>query len=345
MSFQQIKGQDRQIEILKLVWEENRLPCAYLFTGPAGIGKSMVTKEFAKLINCLDNKIGDSCDNCASCVKIDNGNHPDVHWLSAGNFKGDLSETTTDSIKIEDIRRLQNDISLKPYEARIKTFIINDAHNLTLEAANAFLKILEEPPKNSLIILITSHPQLLPATILSRCQKLKFSPLEKDLLEELLNKEYRLDNVLSHYLAYFCEGRLGVALNLKDKDLLLNKNRIIDYFTRPPRSRGGFNDPRINNLDVEFNKNKIKEILGILISWFRDIYFIKIGMPYMQLINIDRENDLVNSMDLYSFSELDSIFGFIARSALYLENNINPKLLLNNLRVTIAANQKNIAPS
>ena len=328
MSFRQIKGQDKQIEILKLVWGENRLPCAYLFTGPAGIGKSMVAKTFAKLINCLDNKSQDSCDSCASCIKIDNGNHPDVHWLSA-----------TDSIKIEDIRQLQNDISLRPYEARIKTFIINDAENLTPEAANAFLKILEEPPKNSLIILITSKPQLLPATILSRCQKLKFPPLQKDLLKELLNKEYGLDNVLSHYLAYFCEGRLGDALNLKNKDLLLNKNRIIDYFTLPPRSRGGFSDSRSNNLDVEFNKNRIKEILGILISWFRDIYFIKIGMPHMQLINIDRKNGLIDSMNLYSLSELDLIFGFIAKSASYLENNINPKLLLSNLRATITTHQ------
>lgn len=329
MSFKQIRGHDRGIQLLKSVWMQNKLPSAYLFVGPEGIGKSFVARTFAKFINCLNKKIDDSCDSCISCIKIDKGIHPDVHLISA-DMGGVSLEVLGDSIKIDQIRQLQKDISLKPYEAKIKIFIINDAEKLTLEASNAFLKILEEPPADSLIILITSKPQLLLPTILSRCQRLKFSPLEKNLLKELLNKEYKLNNILSHYLAYFCEGRLGKALNLKDKDTLINKNRIIDYFT----SLTNYYE------NIEFNKNKIKESLDILSSWFRDMYFIKIGMPYMQLINIDRKNDLMDLMNRYSLIELDSIFDFISCAALYLEQNVNPKLLLSNLKNTVASPRK-----
>lgn len=330
MSFKQIKGHDKQIQMLKVVWQRSKLPFAYLFTGPEGIGKSFVARTFVKSINCLDNKDGDCCDRCASCRRIDSDSHPDLHWLSVTEASNNSLDVTGDSIKIDQIRQLEKEISLKPYEARIKTFMINDAEKLTLEASNAFLKILEEPPKGSLIILITSKPQLLPATIISRCQKLKFFPLQENLLKELLNKEYKLNNTLSHYLAYFCEGRLGKALNLKDKDTLINKNRIIDYFT----------SPKSNYSNIEFNKSKLKESFDILISWFRDMYFIKIGMPYIQLINIDRKDELINLINFYSLIELESIFNFISNAYLYLEQNVNPKLLLSNLKIVLSSNRK-----
>lgn len=330
MSFKRIKGHDRQIEILKRSCAQDRLPCAYLFAGPEGIGKSFVAKEFAKSINCLDNKANDCCDRCPSCLKIDNGNHPDVHWIPYANIIDSPSPSGGDSIKIENIRQLQKEIYLKPFEARTKIFIINDAQVLTLEASNALLNILEEPPRNSLIILITSKTQLLLPTIISRCQKLKFFSLEKNLLEELLTKEHKLNKTLSHYLAYFYEGKLGKALNLKGVDIITNKNRIIDYFTS---ARSSFPD-------IGSDKDKIKEYFNILASWFRDIYFIKIGMPYVQLINGDRKNDLIDAMSRYSLAELDSIFSFISHAFLYLDQNVNPKLLLSNLRIVLNSNRE-----
>ena len=326
MSFKQIKGANRRIQILKSARQADRLPSTYLFSGPEGIGKGLVAKTFAKFINCLDNKDGEPCDRCTSCIKIEKGIHPDVHWLSLDVQAADSSYPTGDSIKIEQVRQVQKDISLRPYEAKIKIFIINDADRLTLEAANAFLKVLEEPPKDSLIILITAKPKLLPATIISRCQKLKFAPLEKNSLEDILKNEYRLDSETSHYLAYFCEGRLGKALRLKDKDVLIDKNRIIDNLTNV---KGQYQD-------AEFNKGRFKEYLDILMSWFRDIYFLKIGSAHQQLINIDRKNDLLNSIGRYSPLELDTIFTFISNAALYLEQNVNPRLLLSNLRMVVS---------
>ena len=337
MSLRDIKGQDKPIQIIKEYLRQGRLAGSYLFTGPQGVGKSRVAGELAKLINCSDHKNNDSCDRCACCLKIDKGSHPDVHWVSADAYGANPADTDGDSIKIEQVRQLQKDIYLRPYEAKIKTFVINDADKLTLEAANALLKILEEPPPDSLIILVTSKPQLLPETIVSRCKRLKFAALEKDALRETLKDDYGLAPALSHYLAYFCEGRLGMALRLKDKDRLLNKNRIIDYFIPPLRAGGGYAGYSGGYPDIEFKKHMIAESLDVLASWFRDIYFIKIGMPYTVLINIDRKNDLINAMGRYSPVQLDSIFNFLSDAALYLQQNVNQKLLLNNLRMALKA--------
>ncbi len=314
MSFKDIKGQDRPVEILKSALRNSSVAGAYLFVGQEGIGKYLVALNFAKAINCLDLK-DDACDTCPSCLKIDKRQHPDVHFVEAQD---------SEAIKIEYIRDLKKDISLRPYEAKKKVFIINDAHNLTAEASNALLKVLEEPPKNSLIILISSKTALLFKTIISRCQILKFHPLNRMQLQEVLKKDYRLGSDSAHFLAYFCEGRIGNALRLKDGDILRNKNMIIDEFTI-------FNRPNfINTLSMQ-NRQDLRSSLNILVAWFRDLYLIKIGMPYSELINLDRKDELLKFMSSYSWLDLDEILNSISDSLLYLEQNINIKLMLSNL--------------
>ncbi len=325
MSFRDIKGHNQPINLLKIALSQNRFASAYLFTGEGGIGKSLVAKTIAKAINCLQNNNFDSCDQCISCRKIENLTHPDVHWITP--------ENQGSAIKIEQIRKLKQDISLKAYQAKSKVFIIEEAHNLTAEAQNAFLKILEEPPAHSLIILISSKPQLIFSTILSRCQKIRFRPLSRFKLEQFLISDLKLDLVLSHYLAYFCEGRIGEALGLKDKDILREKNRIIDEFTFS----------RTSYETIELNRHRFREILDILVSWFRDMYFIKVGLPFAGLINLDRKEDLLKVMGRYSYFDLDSIIDFISDSTLYLEQNINLKLLMNNLRIRLWKGQWKLA--
>jgi len=316
MSFQDIKGQDKPIELLKDYIRQSRLGGGYLFTGPQGIGKKLAAKTLAKAVNCQEESL-DSCDRCNSCLKIDKNEHPDFHLI-------DINEIS-DAIKIEHIRQLQKDINLKPYEARYKVFIIDHAENLTAEAQNALLKTLEEPPKGSLIILIASNLRLLFKTIISRCQIFKFHSVKRQRLEEILKEDYRLDNNLAHFLAYFSEGRIGEAIGLKDTDILSEKNRIIDQFV-------SLKNPGLGNSALQ-NRQQIHGQLNILAGWFRDLYLIKIGMPHSELINIDRKNELLKFMQHYSFSDLDQILNSISDSLLYLEQNVNVKLLLSNLKV------------
>lgn len=352
MPFQIIKGQDRPIRLLKECLKSSRLEGSYLFVGEEGIGKKLVAKTLAKALNCESQAL-DSCDTCVSCLKIEKGQHPDIHIIDGIGLYGinhgygqKIVTEETDAIKIEYIRQLQKDINLKPYEGKRKVFIIDNAHNLTPDAANALLKILEEPPANSLIVLVSAKPALLFKTIISRCKIIKFYPLQRSMLEGILKTDFHLDNNLAHYLAYFCEGRIGHALRLKDADILKEKNAVIDAFTPletmgrqkkdtvsltgfAPLARQGSGKP------LAENRNNVRGYLNILAAWFRDMYLIKIGTPYSELINFDRREELLKLMHRYTFVDLYEIFNSLSGSLLYLERNINVKLLLSNLKWSV----------
>jgi DNA polymerase-3 subunit delta' len=318
MSFIDIRGQVQAVGLLKNSLQHSAIAGAYLFIGQEGVGKYLSAVNFAKAINCLG-KNNDACDSCISCKKIEKRQHPDVHFIEPQE---------SGAIKIEHIRDLKKEISFRPYEAKKKVFIINDAHNLTAEASNALLKTLEEPARDSLVILITAKPNLLFKTVISRCQIIKFRPLPRRELEEILNRDYHLDKLGAHYLAYFSEGRLGRALKMKESDILRSKNRVIDEFAIRHRT-GSF-----EKLNPE-KKEDIRECLNVLASWFRDIYLVKAGLAHSEIINLDRKDELLGLMSRYSWLDLDVALDVISDSISYLEHNINTKLLLLNLKVQI----------
>lgn len=312
MSFNEIKGLDKQIGILKGYLKKGCLEGAYLFCGPEGIGKKLVAKMLAKAANCEEKGL-EPCGRCASCMKIENNQHPDVHIIEPQDGK----------IHIDAMRQLQREIKLKPYEAESKVVIINDARLFTGEAAACLLKSLEEPPKGSLVILISDRPALLFKTIISRCKIVKFTPLKREELKELLRKEYGIEKSLAHFLAYFSEGRLGFALRLKDTDIMNHKNRIINELTI---SRHFESD----NLPLQ-DRPEVRSYLNMLAFWFRDIYLVKAGLTLSETVNSDRSSDLARLTRQFSFQELDEILDSVSDSIFYLERNINVRLLLYNL--------------
>jgi len=312
MRFKDILGHKKPLNIINAYIENSCFSGGYIFSGPEGVGKKAVARAVAQKLNCtsLNEK---PCGSCSSCLKMEKLQHPDLHIIEA-----DASQ-----IKIEDIRNLQREASFRPYEGAIKVFIIDDAHNLNPEAANSLLKILEEPPKDSLIILITHKPQNIFKTILSRCKVIRFSPLSVSALEDVLVKNYSVDNFSAHFLALFSEGRLGLALRLKDSNIFVEKNRIFDSLVLSSRP--------IERSLVGQGKEQMRSFLNILASWFRDIYLLKAGVPDKELIHLDRKNDLLKLKLDFSFKQLDSILSTISESMFYLEHNINSKLLLHNL--------------
>lgn len=325
MSFQDIKGQNTAIEILRGQIRTSSLTNGYLFCGPQGIGKKALALTLAKALNCQEGGV-DSCDRCPSCLKIVKGNHPDVRFFGSQAQDGQ-DESQIQAIKIEDIRQLQNDISLRAYEGRKKVFIVDNAHNLTAEAQGALLKILEEPPGASVIALITAKPSLLFKTIVSRCKVIKLYPLSRNELEGILRRDYAVDTDTAHFLAYFCEGRLGSALGLKDDGMLMRKNRIIDILVFARQLK-------FEELSVK-GRLEVKYALNILAAWFRDMYLLKAGMPPNELINLDRGSELQKSIRHFTFLDLEEIMESICDSVSYLEQNANIRLLLSNLKEEI----------
>lgn len=280
---------------------------AYLFHGPEGIGKFAAAKAFAAAVNCAD---GPACSGCPTCSRIDSGSHPDVHIIDEGYDA---------EIKIESIRQLQQEIALRPYEANHKVFIVNDSHNLNAVSANALLKTLEETPDKSIIILVTDKPRSMPGTIISRCRRVNFRPLSRGEFSAAL-AEQGFEEAVRDYLGYFCEGRLGFALRLKGQGLLQEKNSLID----------GFLSGRI---DESMKREELRRALTVMAGWFRDVYVAKLGAG--TVINADRKDDVAAYARKYGFDDLERIFEGISSGFLFLEQNVNSKLLLANLQACL----------
>jgi len=317
MPFNEIRGQSEALQIIKAGIESEKIQGGYLFSGPDSVGKKMTAVILSQAINCLSSSQSDACGACVSCKKIENNRHPDVHFISANNGQ----------LKIEDIRQMQKEISLRAYEGKYKVFIIDDAHMLTPEASNCLLKVLEEPPRSSLIILITDKPGMLFKTIISRCKIIKFKPLMREELRQELQNSQGLDKSTAHFLAYFSEGRLGEALRLKGTDIISERNVIIEKLKRP----ASFNSIELKADDRE----SLLFTLNILSAWFRDLYLMKYGMPDNEAINFDRKDDLLESLSRFSSLNLERILTAIADTVFYSQNNINTRLLLLNLKAQI----------
>lgn len=180
MSLREIIGQERAVSILQGVIRRQRIASSYLFCGEQGIGKKTAAVNFIKAINCRNSAgelSGDSCDECESCKKIDSSSHPD--FLLVAPYER--------QIRIEEIRAIDEALSFRPFEGAIKAVLVDDAEAMNTSAANAFLKTLEEPPGESLIILVSSRPDMLPATIRSRCSRIGFSPLSSEACRKVLD--------------------------------------------------------------------------------------------------------------------------------------------------------------
>ncbi len=315
MSYSQEFNQDIPQRLIKSAWESNRLSSAYLFFGPEETGKLSLARSLAKTVNCQARSFP-PCLTCSSCIKIEKNIHPDVHYIEKEN---------SNFIKIEQIHQMQREINLLPFEGERKVFIILNAEDLTPEATNSLLKTLEEPPGDSLIILLATDLKRIFPTVISRCQKVRFGYRAWTQAEVILQRDYRLDEVLSHFLAFAFEGRLDAALRFKDRDILREKNRIIRQFVIRPHLPS-------DRFDVK-DKERLSLVLRILLGCLRDIYFLKMRLREGKLINEDIREELSSLTDRFDFDELEHIMAEIANSLEGVRQNINPRLLMDNLRL------------
>ncbi|MBR3243764.1 MAG: DNA polymerase III subunit gamma/tau [Parasporobacterium sp.] len=222
-TFEQVKGQDHIIRTLKNQIKNNRIGHAYLFTGTRGTGKTSVAKILAKAVNCLNPKDGEPCCECENCLAANQGSFMDIVEIDAASNTG-----------VEDIRRVIEEIQYTPAKGKYKVYIIDEVHMLSMNAFNAFLKTLEEPPEYVVFVLATTEPHKLPATILSRCQRYDFKRIETDVIAAnllaLLNEEgIEAEDAAVRYVARAGDGSMRDSLSLLDRCVAFSLGEKITY--------------------------------------------------------------------------------------------------------------------
>jgi len=320
MSFENILGQSRAVRAIKNIIDEDQVRGAYLFSGPDGVGKKTVAVEFSKALNCETKDERASSCSCTSCRKIDSMNHPDVFIIHP--------EGRSSSIKIEKIREIIYQASLKPYEAKKRIFIINDVERMREEAQNAFLKLLEEPPRNHILILTSSNIAGVLATVVSRCKVLKFSCLSHAEIQRFL-EERNTEEKEAVLFSHMSMGSIGKAIEFKENDIIARRDQVVNnfFFRKSALLKESVLNDQVHD-DIESS-------LHMLLYWYRDLLVSKFTQEGPMLFNIDKYEEISSYAGGFSREKLQKDLLNIIQTIGYLRSNINPKTAVFNMALQL----------
>ncbi len=274
MKFSEIIGNAHVAGILRRAVDSGTVPPTLLFAGRDGVGKRQMALAFITYLICRDRREGDSCGICPNCRRMADGGYVDL--VTIGPEKG--------IIKIDAIRDAMPRLLYQPVIGPVKCLVIDDAHAMNIEAANAALKTLEEPPSSTIFILITSSPDTLPITVLSRCLQIPFGPVPVAAISDWLASRGTSPDVAASAAA-LSSGCPGAALRLLDSDVLQERRDFITTFlslaTEPARVRLQFSD----SVPSERDDGDLYRLL--LESVAKDVLLVVSGAPVSSLCNVD----------------------------------------------------------
>ncbi len=322
MPFKDISGHERQTELLQNAVLSESVSHAYLFYGPEGVGKKLVARTLAQALNC-ERKDGDSCGNCRSCRNIQKENHPDILFL----------QPDEGCIRIEEIRAIQKTLGLRAYEGRWKVAIVDGCEEMSVAAANAFLKTLEDPPDRTTIILICPNYQSLLPTIFSRCQRIGFNPLHDQQIQDILLAKKEIKPAEVETIVYLADGSPGLALSmdlhsaaeLREEafDLIFknNERNIVELFTLGKKTSG--------------LKERLKELLGRLLVLVRDIEVMRTTGNVSFIKNKDMIPKIQEFSKKLKPNASQMIFEAVSETLASLRQQANPQLAMDSLLMKI----------
>ncbi len=336
----QVIGQTRVISLLQRSLERESLAHAYLFVGPPHVGKMTLALNLAQALNCQATER--PCGECASCQKIASANHADVQVIGLTRSEDSAEARLRAEIGIDQIRQMQHSASLPPFEGKYKIFIIERAELLSTEAANCLLKTLEEPTGKVVFILLTTNDGLLPATVVSRCQRLELSPLAATEVETALNSRWGIEPQKAKLLARLSHGCLGWALSAASDDGLLQQraekmDRLLDIINADYEERFAY----ANQLAAQFTQNRglVQEVLDLWLDWWRDLLLVKIGCSDI-ITNVDRLDKLTEIAEDYRLAQIKAFINSIQAAGEQLRQNANPRLVLEVLMLDMPGKER-----
>jgi len=357
LTFDSITDQKRPVRILAAFLQKRNIPHALLFTGIEGVGKKDAALTFAMACNCTGKKHKQAdpfldhlssknnlpadvnpCGSCRSCRKIKSGNHPDIIRIKpSGAF-----------IKIDQIRDFCDILALKPYEARVRAVIISDAHTMNSSASNALLKMLEEPPDNSILILTACQTSDLLPTIVSRCQHIRFNPVSEKSIENRLIENQGLTPDKASIIAAMANGSIAKAFALSSSNWINRRNWLLN-------AMGPDQSDQYNQHGASFsmsltmlmafadmlkkNKDFLFDSLEIMKSWLRDLVIYNFYPE--KVINKDLTDKIhYASQDIDIHSLLIKIHA-IQTAQKDIQSNANLRLTLETMMMRIGRGQGN----
>lgn len=323
--FKAIVGHEEVIEHLQSAISTGKVSHAYVFSGESGSGKKLLATTFAMTLQC-EEKGTDPCLKCESCKRTLSKNHPDIIGVV---------HEKPNTISIEEIRRqIVEDIQIKPYYGPYKIYIVNDADKMTVQAQNALLKTIEEPPAYAVILLLTNNIDGLLPTILSRCVRLDLRVVPDNLVKNYLMERLHIPDYQAEVDASFAQGNIGKAKEAATSEEFAEMTRKVLQLLRY------VNDMEVYELvdimkELAPDKENVYDYLDLFLLWFRDVLMFKATRDVDNLVFKQEINLIKDQARERSYEGLEKILDAVEKAKTRLRANVNFDLVMELLFLTI----------
>ena len=326
--FRDIIGHEQIIEHLQNAITMGKVSHAYILNGPDKSGKKMLAEAFAMALQC-ENGGREGCGECHSCKQAANRNQPDIIYVT---------HEKPNTISVDDIRyKINNDIDIKPYASRYKVYIVDEAEKMNVQAQNALLKTIEEPPAYAVILLLTTNADTFLPTILSRCVTLNIKAVSDEVMKKYLMKTYEIPDYQAEVCVAFAQGTVGKAIQLAtSSDFNELKASVLQLMKR-------LKDIELYEMGAaikQINEYKlaINDYFDLMMVWYRDILYFKATKDINRLIFKDEVYDIKRQAEKSSYRGIELILEALQKAQIRLNANVNFDLVIELLLLTIKEN-------
>ena len=326
--FSEILGHEQIIEHLQNAIKLQKVSHAYILDGEEGAGKNMLARAFAQTLQC-ERGGTEPCGDCHSCKQAMSGNQPDIITVT---------HEKPASIGVEDIRgQLCGDIQIKPYSSPYKIYIVDEAEKMTVQAQNALLKTIEEPPAYGVIMLLTTNADAFLPTILSRCVTLKLRPVKNEIIRPYLMEKYHIPDYQAEVCTAFARGNVGKAERLAQSEQFAELKSHLLHLLRHLRDMEVYELTEAVRSVSEY-KTEINDYLDLMALWFRDVLLFKATRQIDGLVFAEEINAISAQAQKSSYEGLERILKALEKAKVRLNANVNFELTMELLMLTIKEN-------
>ena len=325
MGFEEILGNEMVKDHFKKAIQNHKISHAYILTGEAGMGRKSIANAFAMTLLC-EKGGSEPCMSCHSCKQVMSGNHPDLIYVT---------HEKPGSIGVDDVREQINDtIMIRPYSSYYKIYIVDEAEKMTVQAQNALLKTIEEPPSYAVIILITTNQEAFLPTILSRCVQMKLKPLKDFTIKSYLTQNLHIAEKDADICAAFARGNLGKAIHLVSSDEFKELFQKVMVLVK---NVGTMDISMLLDCIREMKEQNfdIGEVLDLMQLWYRDVLMFKVTKDMNLLIFKDEYKMINETGEKVDYAGLEAILAAIDTARTRLNANVNMELAMELLLLTM----------